>query len=110
LKNVALLLSLSFRQEDIVSRIGGDEFVVMLPNTGAPEAKMIIERMNNRIDAYNTKNLELPINISVGVSTADQGDSLLSHLKIADNLMYADKQEHKQRNVTRFIDKIKVND
>jgi diguanylate cyclase (GGDEF)-like protein len=109
LKNVALLLSLSFRQEDIVSRIGGDEFAVLLPNTGAPEVKLIIERMNNRIDAYNIKHLELPINISLGVSTANQGESLLNHLKIADNLMYANKQENKQRNVTRFIDKIKVN-
>ena len=91
LKDVALLLSLSFRQEDIIARIGGDEFVVLLPTTDAPGVKMIIERMKNRIDVYNIKHSDLPIHISLGVSTAEQGDSLLSHLKIADNLMYADK-------------------
>lgn len=91
LKDVALLLSLSFRLEDIIARIGGDEFVVLLPTTDAPGVKIIIERMKNRIDAYNIKHSDLPIHISLGVSTAELGDSLHSHLKIADDLMYADK-------------------
>lgn len=91
LKDVALLLSLSFRLEDIIARIGGDEFVVLLPTTDAPGVKIIIERMKNRIDAYNIKHSNLPIHISLGVSTAELGDSLHSHLKIADDLMYADK-------------------
>ncbi|MCJ7520464.1 MAG: diguanylate cyclase [Anaerolineaceae bacterium] len=91
LKDVALLLSLSFRLEDIIARIGGDEFVVLLPTTDAPGVKIIIERMKNRIDAYNIKHSDLPIHISLGVSTAEQGDSLHSHLKTADDLMYADK-------------------
>jgi diguanylate cyclase (GGDEF)-like protein len=111
LKDVALLLSLSFRQEDIVARIGGDEFVVLLPNTDTPEVKMITERMNNRINTYNKKHSGLPIHISLGVSTAEQAGSLLSHLKIADDLMYADKngnkQGNKQRNGTRVISKQK---
>lgn len=91
LKDVALLLSLSFRLEDIIARIGGDEFVVLLPTTDAPGVKIIIERMKNRIDAYNIKHSNLPIHISLGVSTAELGDSLHTHLKIADDLMYADK-------------------
>ena len=91
LKDVALLLSLSFRLEDIIARIGGDEFVVLLPNTDAPGVKIIVERMKNRIDAYNKKHSDLPIHISLGVSTAELGDSLHTHLKIADDLMYADK-------------------
>ena len=91
LKDVALLLTLSFRLEDIIARIGGDEFVVLLPNTDAPGVKIIVERMKNRIDAYNKKHSDLPIHISLGVSTAELGDSLHSHLKIADDLMYADK-------------------
>jgi diguanylate cyclase (GGDEF)-like protein len=88
---IANLLSSVFRQEDIISRIGGDEFVVMLPNTSMAVAKLIIERMNNRIDAYNIEHQELPIYISYGVSTASQGESLLGHLKISDDLMYKDK-------------------
>ncbi len=95
LKNVAGIFSSVFRQEDIISRIGGDEFVVLLPGTGASEVKMIIERMNNRIDAYNIENHDLPINISLGVSTANQGEPLSGHLKIADDLMYEEKERKK---------------
>jgi diguanylate cyclase (GGDEF)-like protein len=88
---VANLLTSVFRQEDVISRIGGDEFVVMLPNTSMAVVKLIIERMNNRIDAYNIEHQELPIKISFGVSTASQGESLLGHLKISDDLMYKEK-------------------
>jgi diguanylate cyclase (GGDEF)-like protein len=88
---IANLLSSVFRQEDIISRIGGDEFVVLLPNTSMAVVKLIIERMNNRIDAYNIEHQELPIYISLGVSTASQGESLLGHLKISDDLMYKEK-------------------
>lgn len=91
IKDVALLLTLSFRQEDIVSRIGGDEFVVLLPNTGISEVNTIIERMNNRFDAYNINHADIPIHISLGVSTASQGEPLEGHLKISDDLMYKEK-------------------
>lgn len=91
LKEVALLFTLSFRLEDIIARIGGDEIVVLLPNTDALVVNTIIERMKNRIDAYNIKHPDLPINISLGVSTAETESTLNSHLKIADDLMYADK-------------------
>jgi diguanylate cyclase (GGDEF)-like protein len=91
LSRIANLLSSVFRQEDIISRIGGDEFVVLLPNTSMAVVKLIIERMNNRIDAYNIEHQELPIHISLGVSTASQGESLLGHLKISDDLMYKEK-------------------
>jgi diguanylate cyclase (GGDEF)-like protein len=91
LKEVALILTLSFRLEDIIARIGGDEIVVLLPNTDTLVVKTIIERMKNRIDAYNIKHSDLPINISLGVSTAETEGSLHDHLKIADDLMYADK-------------------
>jgi len=74
-----------------VSRIGGDEFVVLLPNTGVSEVNTIIERMNNRFDAYNIIHEEIPIHISMGVSTASQGEPLQRHLKISDDLMYKEK-------------------
>jgi len=88
---IANLLTSVFRQEDIISRIGGDEFVVLLPNTSMAVVKLIIERMYNRINTHNIEHQELPINISLGVSTASQGESLYGHLKISDDLMYKEK-------------------
>jgi len=94
--NVANLFSEIFRQEDIVSRFGGDEFVILLPSTDAPIAKKIITRIKKQIGSYNKKHVDLPINISVGVSTANQGESLKGHLKNADKLMYEEKQKKKR--------------
>ena len=94
--NVASLFSEVFRQEDIVSRFGGDEFVILLPSTDALIAKKIIKRIKKQISSYNRKHVDLPINISMGVSTANQGESLKEHLKNADKLMYQEKQKKKR--------------
>jgi diguanylate cyclase (GGDEF)-like protein len=95
LKNLASLFNTIFRHEDIICRIGGDEFVVLLPNTGEPETRIIMERLNKQVDSFNRDHPDLPIGISIGVSTASQGESLLGHLKIADNLMYEEKARKK---------------
>ena len=97
LVNLANLFSDVFRQEDIVSRLGGDEFVILLPNTGASIAKKIIKRIEKQTVAYNKRHMDLPINFSMGISTAKQGESLEGHLKNADNLMYKEKQINKRK-------------
>ncbi|MDO9546055.1 MAG: diguanylate cyclase [Pelolinea sp.] len=97
LKNVAALFSDVFRQEDIVSRFGGDEFVILLPDSDASTAKKIIKRIKKQINEYNQKHSDLPINVSLGVSTANQGESLKGHLKNADTLMYQEKQKRKRK-------------
>jgi diguanylate cyclase (GGDEF)-like protein len=96
LTNVAKLFSDVFRQEDIVSRIGGDEFVILLPATDAPIAKKVVARIKKQITDYNRKHKDLPISISLGVSTANQGESLKGHLKNADKLMYQEKEEKRK--------------
>jgi diguanylate cyclase (GGDEF)-like protein len=96
LVNLANLLSDVFRQEDIVSRLGGDEFVILLPNTDASITKKIIKRIEKQNIAYNKRHMDLPLNFSMGISTAKQGESLEEHLKNADNLMYEEKQKRKR--------------
>lgn len=95
--NVANLFSEVFRQEDIISRFGGDEFVILLPSTDAPIANKIVKRIKKQVGEYNRKHMDLPIKISMGVSTANQGESLKGHLKNADKLMYREKQKRKRK-------------
>ena len=97
LKNIAALFSNVFRQEGIVSRFGGDEFVILLPNTNSIIAKKVMIRMRMQIDEYNHSHPDLPINISMGISTANLGESLSGHLKNANTLMYQEKQERKRK-------------
>lgn len=49
LKNVAQVFQKECRTEDVIARIGGDEFVFLLPKTDGNEAQRIIERINNAI-------------------------------------------------------------
>jgi len=95
--NVAKLFSDIFRQEDIVSRYGGDEFVILLPNTDSAVAKKVVKRIQSQINDYNKKHADLPIKISMGVSTANQGEDLQGHLKNADKLMYEEKMKRRRK-------------
>jgi diguanylate cyclase (GGDEF)-like protein len=89
--NVARLFAGVFRPEDILSRYGGDEFAVILPSVDPSTAQVVIGRIEKQLNAYNKKHTKQPINISVGVSTAKQGDSLKAHLKLAEKMMWQEK-------------------
>ena len=85
--NVSSLFTNVFRQEDIVSRYGEDEFAVLLPSSDADILEIIMGRMKAHVDAYNDSHKNLPLRISFGTSTALRGESLKTHLKTAAKMM-----------------------
>ena len=93
--NVARLFTKVFRQEDIVCRYGDDEFAVLLPDTDPSIVQIIMSRIEKQIDDYNKGHVDLPIRISIGTSTAAQGESLKNHLKLARKFMLQEKTKHK---------------
>lgn len=80
---VARLLSKVFRHEDIISRYGGDDFAVILPNSNETIVKAVFVRINKQLGSYNKEHSSQPVSLNLGVSTANQGDSLKGHLKRA---------------------------
>lgn len=94
LKAVANILKSCFREEDIVARIGGDEFAVILPNSGLPVVKNAIKRIRNAIDNYNRGNPKLPISLSLGYAVGGIESTLRDLFKEADNNMYSEKLRH----------------
>ncbi|MCH8824029.1 MAG: diguanylate cyclase [Planctomycetes bacterium] len=91
LKEVAKTLQATARCEDTVSRVGGEEFLIICPHSSAKEAAIGAERLRRAIEALVVKHhgRELKITISVGV--AEQHSNMTNPeelLKAADRAMY----------------------
>lgn len=98
LKLVAASLQQSlFRSSDVVSRFGGEEFCVMLPNSKPDDAWLVAERLRKNIYAlsltHETSKVDKILTISCGVaSTMPTGDKQASDLiKMADEALYQAK-------------------
>ncbi|RNC68634.1 MAG: diguanylate cyclase [Desulfuromonadales bacterium] len=87
----ALALKGAFRAEDVVARIGGDEFAVLLPSADASAVEEALHRVSSKIRACNTPGDPLNLSMSFGTATAVKGDCLEEMQKLADKRMYQNK-------------------
>jgi two-component system cell cycle response regulator len=97
IRRAAESLTAVFRLSDVVSRIGGDEFAVLLPRTDEETARAIVERISDGCNETRQKITEYVYGLSIGVATALEPSGLESAFKLADKRMYLDKIEKKQR-------------
>ncbi|HHP51260.1 MAG TPA: diguanylate cyclase [Moorella mulderi] len=86
------ILKSGLRSSDMVARIGGDEFIILLPHTDSSQGYKILERLRKSLEQYNQENPHLPLSISFGLATAYNAEALLDYAyKRADDLMYREK-------------------
>ena len=96
LREAAQLIKGAIRGEDVITRIGGDEFAILLPRTGMTATMEAISRIQESLSAYNATHEDCPLAISFGAATADTGP-LADTLKEADTRMYREKQVNRAR-------------
>ncbi len=93
------------RDSDVLARYGGDEFVVLLPQTNSENALNMAERIRSKIEKYmfNVSDKQINCTISVGVATAPDKNIISSEdlLESADRALYKSKRSGKNR-VTQF--------
>ncbi len=100
LKHFAMLLRSSLRDEDVIGRIGGDEFAVLLPNLHKTDAAKIAERILKNVD--ETRLMEegslVGYTVSIGIAGDEKSDSYLSEvLTQADSALYQAKHQDRNR-------------
>jgi diguanylate cyclase (GGDEF)-like protein len=93
LAEIAALLKASIRGSDAVVRYGGDEFLILLPDTAAAGATNVADRISWRIDEWDkADNLEgFRLSLSIGAVEWADGQTLDEILDAADRKMYEQK-------------------
>jgi diguanylate cyclase (GGDEF)-like protein/PAS domain S-box-containing protein len=108
LKAIADLMKENFRADDILARIGGDEFAVLMIDIDENGITKLIRQLNSAIFAYNQAHTRVPLNIScgyvLGVGSAFSTNSLF---KEADNNMRKEKLFHSQSNRSAIVQTLK---
>ncbi|RQD76081.1 MAG: PAS domain S-box protein [Candidatus Syntrophonatronum acetioxidans] len=90
LKTVAGILEESCRQEDAIARWGGDEFVILLPQTAEEKAEAICKRIQRRCQGVYVG--DVPISVALGFAVKwSSGDNMFKVLKKAEDNMYKQK-------------------
>jgi len=81
-----------FRSSDIVARIGGDEFAVLLLETNSEIVEKILQRLRQAVQDYNSRYPELPLSLSLGHAVSDrEATDMQALFREADNRMYREK-------------------
>jgi diguanylate cyclase (GGDEF)-like protein len=102
LKLVASTLRQSARTQDVVCRYGGEEFVVICPDTGIDAAYQCAERLRLNVAALKFKNQEAGIRLTISIGVAEKKEGVASIEKLlnrADECLYAAKQGGRNRTV-----------
>ncbi|MGI6730525.1 MAG: HD-GYP domain-containing protein [Anaerovoracaceae bacterium] len=105
IRKAASTIRLACRSRDIVARWGGDEFVILLPNTTGKEAEKISERI---IDSCSKSFVDfIPVSLSIGCSTkTDIQENFIEVLKSAEKKMYQSKSLRSQNYRLKMINAI----
>ncbi len=96
LRQTAEILRSSCRGEDIISRWGGDEFVIFLPQTTEEDVKAICHRIDENCTVSYVKDIPLSLALGYAIKNNSKND-LLEILKEAEENMYKDKLADKQQ-------------
>jgi diguanylate cyclase (GGDEF)-like protein len=95
---VAATVRSSLRESDFVGRYGGEEFLILLPDTGKHEARTVAEKVRAAVDAIALANLELRVTASLGVATLpDDGGDADTLVRAADRALYSAKGRGRNR-------------
>ncbi len=97
LKLCAELLKKVLRNGDVLARVGGDEFIAIMPRSTDRSGEGTVEQIREEIDKYNLEYEDYPISLALGYAICyDQLESLEEVLIRANKKLYVDKQDRSE--------------
>jgi diguanylate cyclase (GGDEF)-like protein/PAS domain S-box-containing protein len=102
LRRTAAVLQTVLRAEDILARIGGDEFAMLLPRTNLDTAERLVASIRAAVDADNVCFPDLTLQLSLGLSTAEHANLMQAYIH-ADQRMYQNKAMRKSNEPMSFL-------
>ncbi len=97
LRGLANTLRRTVRSSDVGVRTGGDEFLVLMPQSTLDEARIAAERVREAVDVQGRADPRIAITVSAGVASWRPGRSAEQVLEAADLMLYAAKRAGKDR-------------
>lgn len=99
LTQVSAVLAQTLREQDFIGRWGGEEFLVVLPGTGLPQATQTAERIRDAVETYSWvfEDTQVSVTVSVGVSQYRSGEKLSAVIARADMALYEGKRLGRNR-------------
>lgn len=92
LKEMGQIISATVRNSDVAARFGGDEFVIIMPDTDIEQAGLVAQRLQVAVDQWSqAEKIALSVSIGMGIAPT-HGCDLDSVLRCVDSAMYQGKQ------------------
>lgn len=96
-QTAAQILKASFREHDLIARIGGDEFGILLSNCPQSSVQEMLQRVRDRLAQQNEGKAASKVSLSLGAATAENPRALPAALIRADQVMYLEKDQKYSR-------------
>ncbi|ADR34168.1 diguanylate cyclase with extracellular sensor [Sulfuricurvum kujiense DSM 16994] len=100
LKQLAELMRQNFRETDVFGRWGGEEFMVIFPNTSVEDAYAAAEKFRRNVEE-NVRSMDKPVTVSIGLGTFLTAESVDNMLSRIDAALYDAKEQGRNRICTR---------
>lgn len=97
LKEITRLMTRTIRKTDFLVRLGGEEFLIIMPAIDKPEAQRAAERLRHQLARTPLTERHLTVTASIGIASADDAGNVTQLLELADNAMYRAKRAGRNR-------------
>lgn len=97
LRTLAAVMGEELREQDVIGRYGGEEFVVALPGADRAHALRVAERIRRRLQERRAASVDATQTVSIGAATLHPDEDMRELLKRADAAMYAAKSAGRNR-------------